>query len=146
MTFEEVKKWLNRAYNIDEDIDREKKEYERIESVKNSVGSIDTSKPNVQSSAPKCAAFEDRVIRLEEIKQSINDRIVEKEEIKEEISKTINMLDDHFQRKVIILRHFNYLNWYEIEFEMSYSRKQCFRIYNQAIKNIKNILDKNVTQ
>ena len=146
MTIDEVKKWLNRAYQIDKDIQREKEEYIRLDDVKNSVSGVDTSKPNVQSSAPKSAAFEDRIIRLEEIKNSINDRIVEKEEIKEEITKTINILDDHYQRKVIILRHFNYLNWYEIEFEMSYSRKQCFRIYNQAIKNIKNILDKNVTQ
>lgn len=144
MTEKEVKIWLNRAYRIDEEIEREKKEYERINAVKDSVGAIDTSKLNVQASTPKSAGFEDRVIRLDEIQQSIKERIVEKEEIKEEITKTINMLDDHFQRKVIILRHFNYLDWYRIELEMNYSRKQCFRIYNLALKNlvkIKKILD-----
>lgn len=147
MTVEEVKVWLNRAYRIDEEIEREKKEYIRLDDVKNSVGGSNLDKPNVQTSASKSANFEDRVIRLDEIQQNIKDRIVEKEEIKEEITKTINMLDDHYQRKVIILRHFNYLDWYEIEYEMSYSRMQCFRIYNQAIKNIKTIISsKDVTQ
>lgn len=146
MTIEEVKEWLNRAYRIDEEIEREKKEYIRLDDVKDSVGGSNLDKPNVQTSAPKSANFEDRVIRLVEIQQSIKDRIVEKEEIKEEITKTVNMLEDHFQRKVIILRHFNYLDWYKIELEMNYSRKQCFRIYNQAIRNIKDILGKDDTQ
>ena len=146
MTEKEVKEWLNRAYRIDEEIEREKKEYIRLDDVKNSVGGSNLNKPNVQTSAPKSANFENRVIKLDEIQQSIKERIVEKEEIKEEITKTINLLDDHFQRKVIILRHFNYLDWYKIELEMSYSRKQCFRIYNKAIKNIKDIMDKDGTQ
>ena len=146
-TEKEVKIWLNRAYKIDEEIEREKKEYIRLDEVKESVSGIDPTKPNVQSSAPKSAGFEDRIVRLDEIQQSINDRIVDKEEIKEEITKIINMLDDHYQRKVIILRHLNYLDWYEIEYEMSYSRMQCFRIYNQAIRNIRTIiLSKDVTQ
>lgn len=140
MTEKEIKSWLNRAYRIDEDIEREKKEYERIDALKDSVSGVDTSKPNVQSSAPKNASFEDKVIRLDEIKQSIKDRIVEKEEIKEEITKTINMLDDHYQRKVIILRHFNYYTWYKIERLMNYSEKQCRRIYQKAIKNLVKII------
>lgn len=140
MTVEEVKEWLNRAYRIDEEIEREKKEYIRLDDVKNSVGGSNLDKPNVQTSAPKSAGFEDRVIRLEEIKQSINDRIVEKEEIKEEITKTINMLDDHYQRKVIILRHFNYYTWYKIERLMNYSEKQCRRIYQKGVKNLAKII------
>ena len=146
MTIEEVKEWLNRAYRIDEEIEREKKEYIRLDDVKNSVGGSNLDKPNVQTSAPKSANFENRVIRLDEIQQSIKERIIRKEEVKEEITKTINMLDDYYQRKVIILRHFNYLDWYKIELEMSYSRKQCFRIYNQAIRNIKDMMDKDDTQ
>lgn len=147
MTEKEVKDWLNKAYNIDEEIERERKEYIRLDEVKESVSGIDTSKPNVQTSTPKNAGFEDRIIRLDEIQQSIKDRIVEKEEIKEEITKTINMLDDHYQRKIVILRHLNYLDWYEIGYEMGYSRMQCFRIYNQAIRNIRTIMfSKNVTQ
>lgn len=140
MTEKEIKDWLNRAYRIDEEIEREKKEYERINDLKNSVGAIDTSKPNVQTSSPKSANFEDRVIRLDEIKQSIKERIVEKEEIKEEITKTINILDDHFQRKVIILRHFNYYKWNEIKKYMNYSEKQCRRIYQKAIENLVKII------
>ncbi|MGY3775799.1 hypothetical protein [Helcococcus sueciensis] len=141
MTVEEVKVWLNRAYRIDEEIEREKKEYIRLDDVKNSVGGSNLDKPNVQTSAPKSANFEDRVIRLDEIQQSIKDRIVEKEEVKEEIAKSIDMLDDHFQRKVIILRHFNYYKWNKIEKYMHYSEKQCRRIYQKAIENLVKIID-----
>ena len=147
MTEKEVKIWLNRAYRIDDEIDRELEEITRLEDVIDTVRAISYDKPNVQSSSVKSAGFEDRVVKLQEIKDKVSDRIVEKEEIKEEITKTINMLDDHYQRKVIILRHLNYLDWYEIEYEMNYSRMQCFRIYNQAIKNIRTIiLSKDVTQ
>lgn len=141
MTEKEVKIWLNRAYKIDEEIEIEKKEYIRIDALKDSVSGIDTSKLNVQTSAPKNAQFEDRIIRLNEIQQSINDRIVEKEEIKEEITKAINMLDDHYQRKVIILRHFSYYTWYKIERLMNYSEKQCRRIYQKAIENLVKIIE-----
>ena len=55
MTEKEVKIWLNRVYRIDEDIERERKEYIRIDALKTSVSGIDTSKLNVQSSAPKSA-------------------------------------------------------------------------------------------
>lgn len=146
MKEKEVKEWLNRAYRIDDEIDRELEEITRLEDVIDTVRAISYDKPNVQSSSVKSAGFEDRVVKLQEIKDKVSDRIVEKEEIKEEITKTINMLDDHYQRKVIILRHFNYLDWYKIELEMNYSRKQCFRIYNQAIRNIKDILGKDDTQ
>ena len=81
MTEKEVKEWLNRAYKIDEDIEEERKEIQRLDEVKESVSGIDTTKPNVQSSSPKSAGFENRVIRIDEIQQSIKDRIVEKEEI-----------------------------------------------------------------
>lgn len=140
MTEKEVKEWLNRAYRIDEEIEREKKEYIRLDDVKNSVGGSNLDKPNVQTSAPKSANFEDRVIRLDEIQQSIKERIVEKEEIKEEIRKTINKLDDVLERNILILRHCYFLEWVDIALEMNYSRAQCFRIYNQSIKNIKKIL------
>ena len=146
MTEKEVKEWLNRAYRIKDEIDRELEEITRLEDVIDTVRAISYDKPNVQSSSVKSAGFEDRVVKLQEIKDRVSDRIIEKEEIKEEITKIINMLEDHYQRKVIILRHFNYYTWYRIELEMNYSRKQCFRIYNQAIKNIKNILDKDDTQ
>lgn len=146
MTEKEVKIWLNRAYRIDDEIDRELKEIARLEDVIESVSGISYEKPNVQSSSAKSAGFEDRVVKLQEIKDRVSDRIVEKEEIKEEIIKTINMLDDHYQRKVIILRHFNFLKWHDIEEQMNYSRAECFRRYNQAIKNIKNILNKDDTQ
>ena len=56
------------------------------------------------------------------------------------------MLDDHYQRKVIILRHLNFLNWYDIQEQMGYSRAECFRRYNQAIKNIIDIVNKDDTQ
>src|SRR5574344_955194 len=146
MTEKEVKIWLNRAYRIDDEIDRELEEITRLEDVIDTVRAISYDKPNVQSSSVKSAGFEDRVVKLQEIKDRVSDRIIEKEEIKEEITKTINMLDDHYQRKVIILRHFNYLDWYEIEKQMNYSRSECFRRYNKAIKNIKNILNKDGTQ
>ena len=141
MTEKEVKIWLNRVCRIDDEIDRERKEYIRLDEVKDSVSGVDTTKPNVQSSSPKNAGFEDRIIKLDEIQQSINDRIVEKEEVKEEITKTINMLDDHYQRKVIILRHFNYYTWYKIERLMNYSEKQCRRIYQKAIENLVKIIE-----
>lgn len=141
MTEKEVKIWLNRAYRIDEEIERERKEIQRLEDVIDTVRAISYDKPNVQSSSVKSAGFEDRVVKLQEIRDKVSDRIVEKEEIKEEITKTINMLDDHYQRKVIILRHFNYYTWYKIERLMNYSEKQCRRIYQKAIENLVKIIE-----
>lgn len=140
LTEKEVKEWLNRAYEIDEEIARDKKEKKRLEDIIDSLPGVSYDKTNVQTSKPRNASFEKRIEKLEEIKERVENRIVEKEEIKEEINNTVNLLEDHYERKVIILRHYHFLEWYDIKKEMSYSRPHCFRIYNQAIKNILIIL------
>lgn len=141
MTDNEVKKWLNRMHSIDKEIKKDKEEAKRIEDLIESLSGISYDTPKVQVSPQRRASFESRVERLEEVKERIQDRIVEKEEVREEITNTLNLLDDHYQRKVIILRHFNYYTWYKIERLMNYSEKQCRRIYQKAIENLVKIIE-----
>ena len=137
MTDNEVKKWLNRAYKIEPIIKQDIEEIKKMNDLIDSGFGIDYEKPLVQSSVKNEAPFERRIERLADYTEKVNKRIKEQVKIKDEIRSTIEKLDDFFERSILILRHCYYLRWIDIEIELNYSKAQCFRIYNQAIKNIK---------
>lgn len=140
MTIEEVKAWLNRAYKIEIIIRRDKEELEKLKSLINSGMGIDYSKPSVQTSKKNEAPFEKSIDKIVEYAEEFEKNVKKQLEVKREIRKVIDKLDNVLERNILILRHCYFLEWVEIALEMNYSRAQCFRIYNQSIKNIKSIL------
>lgn len=140
LTDRDIKNWLNRAYNIEIIIRRDKEELEKLKSLINTGMGIDYSKPSVQTSKKNEAPFEKSIDKITEYTEEFEENFKKQLEIKREIRNVINKLDNVLERNILILRHCYFLEWVEIALEMNYSRSQCFKIYNQSIKNIKSIL------
>lgn len=140
MTIEEVKDWLNRAYKIEIIIRKDKEELEKLKSLINSGMGIDYSKPSVQTSKKNEAPFEKSIDKITEYAEEFEENLKKQLEVKREIRNVIDKLDNVLEKNVLVLRHCYFLEWVDIALEMNYSRSQCFRIYNQSIKNIKAIL------
>ena len=140
LTDRDIKNWLNRAYNIEIIIRRDQEELEKLKALINTGMGIDYSKPSVQTSKKNEAAFEKSIDKIAEYAEEFEENFKKQLEVKREIRKAINKLDDVLERNILILRHCYFLEWVEIALEMNYSKRQCFNIYNQAIKNIKKYL------
>lgn len=140
LTDRDIKNWLNRAYNIEIIIRRDKEELEKLKSLINTGMGIDYSKPSVQTSKKNEAPFEKSIDKITEYAEEFEENFKKQLEIKREIRNVINNLDDVFERNVLILRHCYFLQWVDIALELNYSKRQCFNIYNQAIKSIKKYL------
>lgn len=136
----DVKNWLNRAYKLEPIIKKDKEELDKMKSLIETGFGIDYEKPNVQTSPKSQAPFENRVDRLVEYTEEFEEKLKEQIEIKREIRDKIDKLDDVFERNVLNLRHCYFMQWVDIALELSYSKRQCFRLYNQAIKSIKEYL------
>ena len=137
LTDRDIKNWLNRAYNIEIIIRRDQEELEKLKALINTGMGIDYSKPSVQTSKKNEAPFEKSIDKIAEYAEEFEENFKKQLEVKREIRKAINKLDDVFERNVLILRHCYFLQWVDIALELNYSKRQCFNIYNQAIKNIK---------
>lgn len=140
LTEKEVKQWLNRAYENERIINKDKEELKKLNDLIDTGFGIDYQKPNIQSSPKNEAFFENNVIKLIEARKSLEEIILKQYKIKNEIRRAIEKLDDPFERNVLILRHVYFTPWLKIEEDMCYSRSQCFKIYNKALKNIKKIV------
>lgn len=142
MTFEECKRWLNRAYKIEKLIKYDKEEIERLENLINTGMGIDYLKDRVQTSLSNEAPFERKILEVVEIKNRYKQRVLHQEIIKNEIREAIESLDDNVQKEILILRHIKFLDWAEISNIVNYSSRQCLRLYYKAISNLsKKIID-----
>lgn len=137
LTDRDIKNWLNRAYRIEIIIRRDKEELEKLKALINTGMGIDYSKPSVQTSKKNEAPFEKSIDKITEYTEEFEENFKKQLEVKREIRKVIDKLDDVLERNVLILRHCYFLKWVDIALELNYSKRQCFNIYNQAIKSIK---------
>ena len=100
MNSEEMKKWLSRAYKIDEEINLLKAEKSRIYSTA-TVGGIGFT---VRISPKNIDSTERRMKKYAEYTTLIDDKIAELMSIKAEIYKVISKVSDNAERKVLFCR------------------------------------------
>ncbi|MFM1573038.1 hypothetical protein EQF93_02615 [Helcococcus ovis] len=110
MNVDEVKKWLNRAYKIDELIQIDKRKLEELATV---APCIPISE-KVQTSKKLSANFENKVFKIDEQRRKLNNRIVERYNIKMEIDEAINSVSDNEIVQVLDYRYLQFLKFRDI--------------------------------
>lgn len=125
-----VKAWLNRARNIDREIDsllRERSE------MRNMLFSVTSNYEAIVVSGTKDPHKFDRLAELEtEIDNQIDNLV----SVKAEILRAINKLDDGRFRDVLRLRYLESRTFEQIAVEINYSYKQTCRIHGRALLKI----------
>lgn len=130
-----IKQWLNRARNIDREIDvlvQERDEtrarVEKITQTYDSIGVQSTKDPH---------KF-DRLVELEtEIDREIDNLVA----VKTEILQAINRLEDSRYRAVLRGRYIDSKTFEKIAVEMHYSYKQVCRLHGRALLKMEDVLE-----
>lgn len=113
MNVDEVKKWLNRAYKIDELIQIDKRKLEELEELATTITAIPISE-KVQSSSKLDPCYMNDVLKIDETRRKLNNRIVERHNIKMEIDEAINSISDNEIVQVLDYRYLQFLKFRDI--------------------------------
>lgn len=136
MNFEEMKRWLNRAWKEEVYIRLLHRELKKVEDDATSIQGVNYEKDRVQTTRLRESNFERDVMKIYQLKDQIRMMIKEQSQIKSEILEMVNKLDDNVYKSLIIARHINFLEWIEITLEVNYSKSRCHYLYNQAVNEL----------
>ena len=130
-----VKKWLGRAYKIDNEINILQKELEDAFSLATKCTS---SVKDVCVEESKTNSSEQRILQYISYSEKINAKIDELYAIKQEISQAIFSVDDSILRQLLILRYLHFKKWGDIANELSYDYYHVRKIlHKKALESIK---------
>lgn len=132
MTFEEVKKWLNRAYKLDDLIKLDKKKIEEWEELESTLGGSSFDE-KVQSSRKLEAPFVKKIEKKDEVIRKYNHKIVERYNLKEEIYEIIHSIDDNEIVLVLDYRYLQFLKFREIATLMHYGKSTIYRLHEKGL-------------
>lgn len=132
MTFEETKRWLNRAYKIDELIQLDEKKIEEWNELATTIGGFSNSE-KVQSSINTETTFVNKLFKKDEAIKKYNQRIVERYNIKEEIDEMINSINDNEVVRVLDYRYLQFLEFRKIAKIMNYSKSSIYRLHEKGL-------------
>lgn len=131
-----VRKWLNRAYNIDCEINTLLRERavarERMCGV-SAVGygeKVQTSGGNSQETA---------MVKYLEYDEKIQRRLKRLYEIKAEVIDAISAVDNPTYRQLLQLRYIEFCKWERIAEVMGYGRTQIFKLHLRALDTIESV-------
>ena len=138
MTTQQVKRWLNRAYGIDSEINEllheQEKAFARAVNATSSTG-------NEKTQVSQGNASEKKFVEYASYSERIDRRIDELYAVKQEILSAINELDDSRLRTLLIARYINFRRWEDIAYNMHYSRMHVNRLHGLALQKIKDVIE-----
>ncbi len=133
----EAKEYLQQAYKLNELIESDIQELDRLRSLTNvalspQISDIPHSK-NWNLEAP----FVKYVGRIIEMEQKINSEIDRYIVLKNEIRTTISQLENNDEKLLLRYRYILFLTWEEIAEKMNVSMRTVHRLHSNALKNLK---------
>ena len=130
MDKEDAKRWLNRGWVINLEINAlEKLKEETFASMISSTASPDA----VPVSGSKDPHKFDRYAVLS---STLDERIDELVSIKEEIVRAVSQIDNSRYRTLLISRYTRFMTWERISDEMHYSIRSVMRLHEKALQAI----------
>lgn len=131
-----AKRWLNRGYRINEEIDELMREQKQalLQATSTALGGGE----KVQSSNEN--TVERRFVNYAAYSETIDKRIDELYSIKNEILAAINEVEDNTLRRLLILRYIKFYTWEEIAEKMNYSYVHVVHnLHPKALKRVNRI-------
>ncbi len=129
-----AQQYLNQARRLNNFIESDKRELERLWSQATGLSGADFSE-RVQGT-PTENGIDGIVEKITELKRKINAELERCITLKNEIWDTINAVSNDDERLLLRLRYIEFMKWTDISFEMRYSERRIYEIHGQALKNI----------
>ena len=130
-----AKEYLRQAYRLDQRINSDIAEIERLREISTSIGSSDFKEhyiPNRPTEAPFVKTLE-KVLQMEEKVNAEIDRLVE---LKEQIGTVIGTVADTDERMVLRYRYIHNMTWEQIGDKLYADRTTVYRWHNSAVRHL----------
>lgn len=132
----EAKQYLKQAYKLNELIESDVQELDRLRDLASSISSpkLDDMphSPNRSTEAP----FTRYVGRIIEMEQRINAEIDRYVDLQNEIRTTINQLKNNDEKLLLRYRYILFMTWEEVAEKLNVSMRTVHRIHGTALKNL----------
>ena len=134
-----VKKWLNRGWKLNEEINTLLEEERRAFDNASRITSV-SSGERVQSSTGNSS--ERRFINYTKYAMLIDGYIAKLTAIKEEIFAAIYKVENSTYRTLLIKRYIQFKTWETIAEEMHYDRRNITRMHNKTLRIMQKIINR----
>lgn len=136
MTNEETKRWLNRGYKLNEEINQ-------LEAAKHTMFDRLTSiTPAYDGETVSGTKDPHKYDAYFAYCADIDNRVNELFDIKREIQQIIAKVDDAKLRALLLGRYINFMTFEQIAVNMSYDWRWIMRLHNQALNAVNEVLNK----
>lgn len=134
MTNQEKKKWLLEYRKLEQNIERDMEELQRLESRAEKITSMVSDMPKGGNQGDRLQLAVDRIC---ELKVSLNQRIDAAVEKRKEIETVIETLEDKTLQLLLRYRYIDGMTWEQIAVKMDYCWRQVVRLHGSALSKIK---------
>ena len=134
--YKDIKKYLNRAYELTKTREKLEREYKKK---REEVGSISVSNTEIKGNSI-VSNVENKAIDLFNLEEKIKSHNIEIDEARKEIADIINQIKEENLTDVLRLRYLEFRKWEDIAYILNYSRANIFILHNKALKKVDEIL------
>lgn len=133
MTNQEKKKWLLEYRKLDQDIERDMEELQRLKSRAEKITSMVSDMPKGSQQGD---SLQRSVEKICELKASLNQRIDAAVEKRKEIEAVIETLEDKTLQLLLRYRYIDGMTWEQIALKLNYSYMHVCRLHGQSLSQI----------
>lgn len=132
-----VKEYLNQAYRLEEKIEADLEEIERLKGLRFKLSGSNLKTDFVQSSKSNNAPFEKCVEKLIDLQNELCSEVEELINFKNDINHLIETIENEDEKLVLKYRYIQNLTWEEIGRKLHADRTTLYRWHKKAIEKIK---------
>ncbi len=133
MTNQEKKKWLLEYRRLEQNIERDMEELQRLESRAEKITSMVSDMPKGSQQGD---SLQRSVEKICELKVSLNQRIDAAVEKRKEIETVIETLEDKTLQLLLRYRYIDGMTWEQITVKMRYDYRWVLRLHGRALERL----------
>ena len=133
MTNQEKKKWLLEYRRLEQNIERDMEELQRLESRAEKITSMVSDMPKGSQQGD---SLQRSVEKICELKVSLNQRIDAAVEKRKEIETVIETLEDKTLQLLLRYRYIDGMTWEQIAVKMNYDYRWTLRLHGRALTRL----------
>ncbi len=137
-TTEEIKEWLKRGFNLDNEIkqltESAQKAYDNATSISQKIDfdRVQTSKIN---------GSEHKFLQVVHYAMETTKKVSELYAVKTEILEVVYMVNNPIYRTLLLARYINFKTWEQIAMDMNYDVSWIHRLHDKALETIKETIE-----
>lgn len=129
-----AKKYLNQAFRLNDKINANQMELDRLQELAVSIPSFDLSKDRVQSGSVSdhIGYTVDKIVALQQVINAEIDRLID---LKAEIRQRLNRISNDDFRLIIQKRYLNFQKWEQIAVDLGVTSQWAHVLHKRALKD-----------